>query len=513
MANRKLTITFMHPGAPSVARLASLAGEGWLQVATDGWLNIVTPQLVEADAGAQFGRIRLRDINFLLIGSVFTDLADELYTSPVGWAILPTTLTATFAALEATGELSWQPAATVEEAFDKLQAAANSLSHADRELEVGDLAFYPVVLPAAPDFTDFITPRMLGCARGGALVNLRLYLQLLGAGSNTPDERTQPGSLFSDSKTSLVASASAWLKRADAAPSMRQKAADVAMFLGFSHPQHDKFLLHVPADDIFSELTRRGRPTAAEQLEPHFDAAWGAVWPVLAWAFPQASTGRTARRFLAQICASAEYTMIAGLSLELINSICNDIDKIKEEGRLDNDTFRHADDALRCTMLGVSLLALKSSRKTTSTTTTAADNDQDVRSKLMKSAGFKELMQAVDSCSKDDFSAIATAMMRADHAGGLAYIAGKPIFTFGDFAAVRGNQVLDDILKTAISLDFSGRYRPEWDTIASGAMKKFVMGDWSAETIFALHFSKYIAMRDGKRIITEHKDEFASGRW
>lgn len=176
-----------------------------------------------------------------------------------GWAILPTTLKATFTALEATGELSWQKAATVEEAFDKLQAAANILSHADRELEVGDLAFYPVVLPAAPDFTDFITPRMLGCARGGALVNLRLYLQLLGAGSNMPDERTQPGSLFSDSKTSLVASASAWLKRADAAPSMRQKAADVAMFLGFSHPQHDKFLLHVPADDIFSELTRRGR--------------------------------------------------------------------------------------------------------------------------------------------------------------------------------------------------------------------------------------------------------------
>ena len=103
MANRKLTITFMHPGAPSVARLASLAGEGWLQVATDGWLNIVTPQLVEADTGAQFGRIRLRDINFLLIGSVFTDLADKLYTSPVGWAILPTMLTATFAALEATG--------------------------------------------------------------------------------------------------------------------------------------------------------------------------------------------------------------------------------------------------------------------------------------------------------------------------------------------------------------------------------------------------------------------------
>ena len=131
----------------------------------------------------------------------------------------------------------------------------------------------------------------------------------------------------------------------------------------------------------------------------------------------------------------------------------------------------------------------------------------------MKSAGFKELTQAVDSCSKDDFSAIATAMMRADHAGGLAFIAGKPITTFGDYAAVRGNPVLDDILKKAITLDFSGRYKPEWDTIATGAMKKFVMGDWSAETIFALHFSKYIAMRDGKRIITEHKDEFASGRW
>ena len=117
-AQRKLTITFMHPGAPSAARLASLAGEGWLQVASDGWLNIVTPQLVEADAGAQFGRIRLRDICFLLIGSAITDLANELYTSPVGWAILPASLTAIFVALEATGELSWRPASTVEEAFD-----------------------------------------------------------------------------------------------------------------------------------------------------------------------------------------------------------------------------------------------------------------------------------------------------------------------------------------------------------------------------------------------------------
>lgn len=125
---------------------------------------------------------------------------------------------------------------------------------------------------------------------------------------------------------------------------------------------------------------------------------------MLAWAFPQSSTGRTARRFLAQICASAEYTMIAGLSLELINSICNDINKQDQGGGqagqqhlLPRGRRPPLHDARRVS------LGAQVKPEDDKTTTTTEDNDQDARSKLMKSAGFKELMQAVDSCSKDDF--------------------------------------------------------------------------------------------------------------
>ena len=125
-------------------------------------------------------------------------------------------------------------------------------------------------MPAVPSFTDYITPAQLGCVKGGSLLPLQLFLQLQGAGSNTPTERAQPGTYFADFKMSLLASASAWIKK-DAALSLCQRAADVAAFFAFSHPQHEKFCLHVRASETFTELTRRGRPTLADQLEPHFD--------------------------------------------------------------------------------------------------------------------------------------------------------------------------------------------------------------------------------------------------
>ena len=52
-AQLRHAVNFINPGPPTVARLATLAGEGWLQVATNGWLNTVVPQLVHTDAGAQ----------------------------------------------------------------------------------------------------------------------------------------------------------------------------------------------------------------------------------------------------------------------------------------------------------------------------------------------------------------------------------------------------------------------------------------------------------------------------
>ena len=177
------------------------------------------------------------------------------------------------------------------------------------------------------------------------------------------------------------------------------------------------------------------------------------------------------RRLLAQLCAYANYAKPDGLSIELITTICHDIDRIKEEGRLDNDTFRTASDATRCEILGNALLALRSSRKAASTATAAADPDQDARSKLMKSPGFKDLTQAVDDCGKGNFTAIAAVMMRAVHPGGMAHISGRTITTFNELTAVRSNPVLDDIMKRAVNHDISGKYRVEWDTITTGAMK------------------------------------------
>ena len=71
-------VNFANPGPPTAARLASLSAEGWLQVVTDGWLATVVPMLVQKNAGAQLGRIRMRDISFLLLGSAIMDMADEL---------------------------------------------------------------------------------------------------------------------------------------------------------------------------------------------------------------------------------------------------------------------------------------------------------------------------------------------------------------------------------------------------------------------------------------------------
>ena len=219
------------------------------------------------------------------------------------------------------------------------------------------------------------------------------------------------------------------------------------------------------------------------------------------------------QRLLAQLCAYANYAKPDGLSIELITTICHDIDRIKEEGRLDNDTFRTASNTTRCEILGNALLALRSSRKAASTATAAADPDQDARFKLMKSPGFKDLTQAVDDCGKGNFTVIATVMLRAVHPGGLAHVSGKTITTFNELAAVRINPVLDDIMKRAVNHDISGKYGVEWDTITSGAMKKFVNGDWSAETIFTLHLAKLIAKRDGTRVLNEYQAQFASGKW
>lgn len=163
--------------------------------------------------------------------------------------------------------------------------------------------------------------------------------------------------------------------------------------------------------------------------------------------------------------------------------------------------------------LGIALLALRSSRKVGSTTTTAADPDLDARSKLMQSAGFKDLTQTVNDCGKSDFYAIAKAMMRAVDAGGLAHISGKTITTFNKLVAVRGNPVFDNIMKRAVNHDISGKYRVEWDTITTGAMKKFVNGDWNAETIFTLHLAKLIAKRDGTRVLNKYQAQFSSGKW
>ena len=44
-------------------------------------------------------------------------------------------------------------------------------------------------------------------------------------------------------------------------------------------------------------------------------------------------------------------------------------------------------------------------------------------------------------------------------------------------------------------------------------MKKFINGDWSAESIFTVHFERVIVQRDGTRIINENKAKFASGKW
>lgn len=104
---------------------------------------------------------------------------------------------------------------------------------------------------------------------------------------------------------SLLASAAAWLKK-DTAASPRQEAADVAAFLASSRRQHEKFNLYVRALETFTELTRRSRPSLADQLEPHFNLLWRSVWPVLSWIFPQTLTGPAVRRLLAQLGTHAD---------------------------------------------------------------------------------------------------------------------------------------------------------------------------------------------------------------
>ena len=121
----RLAVNFTAPGPPTAAWLATLAGDGFLQVTADSWFSQVIAELVSINAGQS--RIQMRDILFLLLGSVYTHLAEELYSDSLGWSLLPSTVTALLGALDATGDLCWQPAATVEEACDKLHVAAAQL--------------------------------------------------------------------------------------------------------------------------------------------------------------------------------------------------------------------------------------------------------------------------------------------------------------------------------------------------------------------------------------------------
>ena len=141
MANAaaRLTVNFQAQGPPTAARLATLAGDGFLHITADSWLSTVIPELVSINAGQ--GRIRIRDVLFLLLDSVITHLADELYTDALGWSLLPTTITALLVALDATGSLDWQPAATVEEACDKLRAAAEQLPLQVRTFQTNGICF------------------------------------------------------------------------------------------------------------------------------------------------------------------------------------------------------------------------------------------------------------------------------------------------------------------------------------------------------------------------------------
>ena len=360
----RYAVQFMDPGLPNPARCASLAGKGLLRIDATHWLSVVVPSLCTPAAVAGGDRvIPHREVSYILLAAGFSALDPELADRDVGWALTPARMTAFFGAADATGDLHWGQADSVEHACALLRHASAKMNTADRLLRTDDVLFHPAVpLPTAVASFSFITAAALGRGADNPFGALAQFKLLLGDGANTPDERLAPNDIFQDVLVSIVNTASASLGHAPMTIP-RAQAADVVAFLLRSRPQLPEHVQYFPAHEQFAEITRRGMKSLAIQLEPHFDAVWATKFPTLQWAFPKPTSGSKIRSMLSSLCITADYTMADGLSLELISTLCADIELIKTDpGKMDTPALRGAGNDDRCNALGIHLQYQKANR-------------------------------------------------------------------------------------------------------------------------------------------------------
>jgi len=245
-----------------LAKVNSMIDGGPLKVHKDSWLAAVAADLLDPPTGTTV-EVDYHDLEYAI--GVAWLFEDDLLDATLCWVAEMDPITQLIADICDAGA-SWEKARDWHEIRLRVESVQGALPPIQRSLKLSEVIH---VKPSAGGWFDELRPRMM--ALSGSC-DMDLFAQTRDMLSGGLCDAMRAAADFQGRLKYLG------LKSQGASPMSglpdSQMARMVVAMLDRTRPPDKRFERHLPLDDAFQEVARRGHATEAEQFKPLFERAW-----------------------------------------------------------------------------------------------------------------------------------------------------------------------------------------------------------------------------------------------